>query len=202
MKNKIKWRDGRSTRSLPAPQPTFQPTLTTIIPPPSSSSHNAPQKKQTHKHTKHRGLPRLPLPVPGPDRDARHAAGRLRGPPQQLAGACACIEFLKRNVRASLSLYACIFYFYFGWWCRCPANEPPNHPPTPPTQPHPQINSPDPCGGTVPSAAALVLTLLLKNYDPSTDEGRAGLARAKAWEEGVFLKEAERAKVRLWGWWR
>lgn len=61
-----------------------------------------------------------------------------------------------------------------------------------------QIKSPDPCGGTVPTAAALVMTLLLKNYDPGTDEGRQGLARAKAWEKGVFLKEAEAAQVGGW----
>ncbi len=48
----------------------------------------------------------------------------------------------------------------------------------------------------MPTAAALVLTLLLRNYDASTPEGRAGLERAKAWEKGVFLREAEAAQVR------
>lgn len=42
------------------------------------------------------------------------------------------------------------------------------------------------------------MTLLLKNYDPGTDEGRQGLERAKAWEKGVFLKEAEAAQVGGW----
>lgn len=58
-----------------------------------------------------------------------------------------------------------------------------------------QMKSPDPCGGTVPTAAALVMTLLLKNYDASTAEGREGLAMAKRWEKEVFLAEAEAAQV-------
>lgn len=72
---------------------------------------------------------------------------------------------------------------------------PSNPPPPPNPYPYTQVKSPDPCGGTVPSASALVLTLLLKNYDPSSAEGRKWLGMAKAWEKGVFLREAERAQV-------
>ena len=54
------------------------------------------------------------------------------------------------------------------------------------------IQSPDPCGGTVPSAQALVLTLLLNsNDDPAYTK------KAEAWEAEVFLKEIQAAEERL-----
>ncbi|GAB5036681.1 niemann-pick c1 protein [Nannochloropsis oceanica] len=55
-----------------------------------------------------------------------------------------------------------------------------------------QVQSPDPCGGHVPAAGALVLTLLLNNLN---DE--AYVNKAKAWEEGVFLTEAQAAETLL-----
>ncbi|CAM9116689.1 unnamed protein product [Choristocarpus tenellus] len=57
---------------------------------------------------------------------------------------------------------------------------------------NPDIPNPDPCGGTVPSAGALVLTFLLHNYNDHLFQGQA-----EQWEKEVFLKVVEEAKELL-----
>lgn len=56
---------------------------------------------------------------------------------------------------------------------------------------NPEVISPDPCGGTVPSAGALVLTFLLNNY-----EDRDYQRLAEQWEKEV-RKTAESAVEKL-----